>query len=532
MITLDSNAYYKLARQAVLDDDFDKALGYFIKAGDYHSQLNAIVLLCFFGDYYLAHNHYLGLLVSSEQTHNVNADLAWAMRGGGEEMLKNLLNKRSRKRDKSKISAHKSKVFQFGYLNADSQLDQLQQDVEQQLLNMDQLQDFPPLPRFTVLGSKQYFDVLTEKMRREFLSGNVSQGTKYAEQLMNSNSDVTSHLELKLMLLLAHNKHTEAYDLAKRLQTATDLSRSGKFVLAEVFMLQGEKDDLHQFLLNTSFDGDLDTLELRKLVALATYVKDYNLAQSYANQMLVDDAPNVDLDYLLTAAIAYYNVGNTAKAISLLKRVNTTLPNNVGVKAVLGYLTNHTQGVAKLNVAYPHRFFTPYQLPSAVANASLQALQEGCDQSLVGWHLSVLVYAENGYYMGTNNTSFGKQIVSFMQCATNLDADCINLMRVGLINEFTSPRLKSAFLYYLTKHHNGDVVVATADGTSLVTNGLFDGVTDAQRLVLCAVAVMHPVSSWDVQKAVQLYNAYDDQMQGQDVFVFAETLFSSLTATS
>ena len=53
MIILDSSAYYKLGRNAILQDDFDKALGYFIKAGDYHSQINATVLLCFFCTYNL-----------------------------------------------------------------------------------------------------------------------------------------------------------------------------------------------------------------------------------------------------------------------------------------------------------------------------------------------------------------------------------------------------------------------------------------------------------------------------------------------
>ena len=45
MIALDSNAYYQLGKKAVLDDQYDKAIGYFIKAGDYHSQINATVLL-------------------------------------------------------------------------------------------------------------------------------------------------------------------------------------------------------------------------------------------------------------------------------------------------------------------------------------------------------------------------------------------------------------------------------------------------------------------------------------------------------
>ena len=162
MIILDSSAYYKLGRNAILQDDFDKALGYFIKAGDYHSQINATVLLCFFGDYYLAHSQYLQMLVTFGNTHNVTADLMWAMRGGGEDMFKNLSNGKSRKRDKGKVSATKSKLFQFGFLNSDSQLERLQDEIEQQLLDFDDA-SLPELPRFTVLGSKQYFDVQTER---------------------------------------------------------------------------------------------------------------------------------------------------------------------------------------------------------------------------------------------------------------------------------------------------------------------------------------------------------------------------------
>lgn len=528
MILLDSNAYYKLGRKAVLEDDFDKALGYFIKSGDYHSQINAIVLLCFFGDYYLAHSHYLTLLCSFGQTHNVNADLAWAMRGGGEEMLKNLLNKRTRKRDKAKVSAHKNKIFQFAFLNSDSQLDRLEKEVEQHLSDLQEFQDFPPLPRFTVLGSKQYFDVLTEKMRRVFFTGDVKKGTEYAEQLMEADSNVTSHLELKLMLLLAHSKLNEAHQLAQRLQNAADLSHSGKFVVAEVLMLQGETAELRQFLHSTTFDSDLDDLEWRKLVALATRAKDYSLAQNYADQMQVESCPSVNLDYLLAASIAYYNAGNVAKATEVAKQIRTALPNNVCVKALLNYYTAHSDGITKLNLAYPHRFFTPYQIPTAVAKVSLDALQGGCDQSSLSWHLSVIVYAENGYYIGTNNASFGKDIVSIMQSATNLDSDAVQLMLTALINQYTSPRLKCAFLYYLTKHYDGDVAVLTNQGDTVIAKGLFEGVTDEQRLVLCAMSTMRNLSADDVSKAVSLYDLHAEKLQGQDVFVFAETLFSAL----
>ena len=284
------------------------------------------------------------------------------------------------------------------------------------------------------------------------------------------------------------------------------------------------------FLHKTKFKTDLDDVEWRKLIALATHVGDYQLAQQFADQMLPDESPSVNLDFLLSASIAYFNVGQKAKAIDLVKRVYLALPNNVCAKALLNYYTTHADSVAKLNVAYPHRFFTPYQIPSAVTDVSLCALQDGCPPSDVFWHLSVLIYAENGYYLGTNNVSNGKYIVSLMENATNLDANSVQLMLTSLLNEYTSPRLKSAFLYYLTKYYDGNLVVTTSQGENVLQQGLFDGVTDAQRLVLCSMASSHKITDWDVSKAVELYNAYAEQMQGQDTFVFAETLFSSLTA--
>ena len=116
MIALDSNTYFQLGRKAVLDVQYDKAVGYFIRSGDYNAQLTAVVLLFYMGELYLAHQQYVKLFVQFDATHNVNADLMWAMRGGGEKLYRRYMLGKFRKRDKLKKSATRSKVFQYGFL--------------------------------------------------------------------------------------------------------------------------------------------------------------------------------------------------------------------------------------------------------------------------------------------------------------------------------------------------------------------------------------------------------------------------------
>ncbi len=532
MILLDSNTYYKLGRQAVLDEQFDKALGYFNKAGDYHSQLNAVVLLAYFGEFYLAHQQFVQFYASFGGTHNVNADLLWSLRGGGEKLAKSLLNGKSAKRDKAKVSAVKSKVFQYGFLTALTQEETLQQQLTEQIRELDEFCEMP-LPRFTVFNSKEYFDVLTEKMRRAFIKGNVEEGTGYVKQLMESDSDVTSHLELKLMLLLAHGEQNKAYQLAQRLMDDNDVSCSGKFAIAEVFYAQADKESLRKLLQQFVNCGyQIDEVEWRKLVSLSTYVKDYKLANDFADKMEVDDYYGVNLDYLITASIAYYNYGRYDLAVDVAQRVYAVLPNNIGVRALLAYYKTNKDATVKLDVAYPQRLFTPYQVPRAVAKKSMSALQSNdYDQDSFAWHLNLLTYAENGYNVGTNRATFCTELTNFIIDTTFVTDKVLDLMKAALYNEYTSQHVKVAFLYYLTKNFTVDATVCFANGVNYVPAGCLDGVTDSQRLAFCCLLASHQFDNFDVEKAVQAFNALDEEQQSQDSFVVAEKLFCALTTT-
>ncbi|MBR2974497.1 MAG: hypothetical protein IKC47_01995, partial [Clostridia bacterium] len=468
MIQLNSDAYYKLGRKAVLEDDYEKALSYFLKAGDYHSQINATILLCYLGDMYLAHRQYLQLYQAYKDTHNVNNDVMWAMRGSPSGMRKGFFVGKTQRQDKTKISAAKSKLFQFGFYTASS----AEGDMTGELGRVaDQTEDLAQLlpNKMAVVGTDEYFDLLIEKMSLCYLTGEMEKGAKYVNQIVEADSNYPTHLQLKLMLLVANNNVDLAVQLAQRLMDdkhlASQLTLHGKLTIADVLFMAGKRDKLHQFFRQTTWDNGLDFLESRKLICLATHVDDYNRAVEFVHLAPIEDCLNVNLDYLLTSSIAFYNNGQLSEATSLAKRVLATLPNNVAAKALLDYYHAHPTTVVKLDVPYPQLLFTPYHLPKAVAQRALEALQGPYDANQFAYNLSVVAYYECGYYLGTNKASFCSQITQLLTSVKHqLSQQAVDVMTLALLDKHTSPRLKCTFLFYLTKWCKGRFVVVAERG--------------------------------------------------------------------
>ena len=319
------------------------AMCLFSQVDGYEGLLNRIICLCSTENLSEATDLYMLAKHKYGQTHAVYSDLA-EYRGISdllfafceEEWGKPFVAEGS-------IRADKSLLVDLSDLDEPSSIEDLFDPV------FDVSDDIPLFddPRyaddaFYDVRSEDYFNSLRIRMEKCFFRDDDAGATKYAQKLLELETDHLPTLEMQISLLLHNRQFRQAIPYIKRL-AASDTQSPALLHDATTILRRLGMDNYLPLLsalmhkaLNLLEEIDFSDLEEYAYYALQ-YLNDVDLARKFATEMF-DNYQLITFTRMKVCAISFYNCGDVNKALDAAFAILHAVPNDVFARLFVEYL--------------------------------------------------------------------------------------------------------------------------------------------------------------------------------------------------
>lgn len=374
---------------------------------------------------------------------------------------------------------------------------------------------------FYDVKSVKYLESLRVNMERCYMEGDDEGAEKYAQRLLDADTDHIPTLEAQISLALYREDYKKGVRFAKRLANTDGGSYASIGGAIEILFKVNDKrlrSTLKKLMTKALAVKEEATLyDLEDFVHIATvHLNDVEMAVQFAQQLYAN-FKNTSLEALKLCSMAFYNVGNLAMAQEAAFNLLRAVPEDCYAKVLCDYLKQnrpeeeltHFDSSARV---FRH-FFVPYKLLYFSGTQCYKYLQMPADSQTsekLMFYIEPIIYNSKAMFLAGKSEEYYENlpfVAQVLGAFPFLDSHYLAFASRQLFSTLCDQGVAQVLVENLVRlHYDGKLFVCITNAYNLVDFSVLGEFAENEAFIRAFATCVTIARRVETQALVDAYN--------------------------